>query len=192
MECIVYEKKLTAFPESAESLEKMFFFGLEGICKERIDSGRIYQDQETFTDLMRVTGRVAYNPEHPMFASYAEWRRRESGPEADTVVIPSPATLYLDIMEQTDWNPEGVYPEPDRLPEDIVSAYRDTLRRLRDMGCRRLWLLDTAVARISDSCYSDRLLMSGIDAAVPAAVIDRINAGITGETVEGLEISLMD
>ena len=34
--------------------DRDFYFGLEGIVRERFDSGRVYQQAETFEDLPRV------------------------------------------------------------------------------------------------------------------------------------------
>lgn len=45
--------------------DKDFWFGLNGISCERVESGHIYQPLDPFTDMMRFIGRISYNPDHP-------------------------------------------------------------------------------------------------------------------------------
>ena len=51
--------------------DRDFWEGLDGMSRERIDTGRIYQDDPVHHDLLRFSGRIKYNPEHPFFEKFS-------------------------------------------------------------------------------------------------------------------------
>lgn len=170
--------------------DKDFYFGLGGISKEYLDSGRIYQNVETSTDLLRVDGRISYNPGHPFFSDFSYLQQVAAGRAVCRQMLPSPASLYLELIDMTDGHPERIYPEPGSLMADISSAYNKTIRHFYDLGCRSIQLDDTACGLMCDGNYTKRLLQGGIDlVALHEDIISVINDSLRNLPSD-MEISL--
>ena len=58
--------------------------------------------------------------------------------------------VYLDILLMSDFTPSRIYCAPESLADDIASAYRQTLARLYELGCRRVQLDDSVFGRLCD------------------------------------------
>ena len=143
--------------------DKDFFFGLTGLAKERLDSGRVYAEENVLTDLLRVKGRISANPGHPFYEDYKYLQSAVSGRAACRQTLPSPAELYVRILTMSHGNPETLYPGTEQLLADIADTYRDTIRHFYGMGCHSLQLDDTVFGRMSTDAYTKQLLMGGID-----------------------------
>ncbi len=170
--------------------DKDFWFGLEGISRERVDSGRIYQAIDPFTDLMRFTRRIAYNPEHPFFNDYTFLQKTVNDRASCRQVIPSPANLYLEILTMSDGHSEQIYPNAASLPADIAKAYKKTIRHLYDLGCRHVQLDDTACGRLIEDNFAKCLLQGGIDLiSLHNAIVDLLNSSIA-DLPSDMELSL--
>ena len=158
-----------------------FFFGLSGIIKECRDSGHVYSNETTFTDLMRFTGRISYNPFHSYlddfrFMADAVARRAEC-----RQIIPSPAELYMKLLLMADGHPERLYPDAASLVTDITDAYRKTIISLYKAGCRSIVLDDTVCGRLCEDNFTKRLLQGGIDTVrLQDLVIELLNGVLTG------------
>lgn len=170
--------------------DKDFWFGLEGIRCERVESGRIYQDVDPFTDLMQFTGRIAFNPEHPFFGQFKFLRDTVKGRARCRQVLPSPANLYLEMLLMSDGHPEQIYPEPASLLSDIAAAYNGTIRHLYELGCRHVQIDDTACGMLIEDSFTKRLLQGGIDLmALQDDIITLFNDSIAGLPAD-MEMSL--
>lgn len=170
--------------------DKDFYFGLDGISRKHIDSGRIYQEVESATDHVCVNGRIGFNPEHPFFDDF----RFLSDAVAERAIcrqtLPSPADLYLEIMAMSDGHPERIYPAADSLVGDIATAYNLTLCRFYDLGCRSVQFDDTACGLLCQDNYTKRLLQGGVDLiALHDRIVALINDSIAGLPAD-MEISL--
>lgn len=151
-----------------------FFSQLGGIALERIDSGRLYQHVETFTDLLRIDGAIHYNPSHPMFGDFEHLHAVVAGRAVCRQTLPSPADLFLALWEINRDAPAG-------LAQEIAEAYRMSLLHFYELGCRDILIDDTAIVRLSDKNYTDSLLRGGIDSTeLQHKVIDIINSTLTG------------
>ncbi len=170
--------------------DKDFWFGLEGISCERIESGHLYQQLDPFTDLMRFTGRIACNPSHPFFNDFSFLHNACADRIAARQTLPSPANLYLEILTMTDGNPALVYPAPDNLLEDIATAYNRTILHFYEIGCRYLQLDDTACGLLCEDNTTKRLLQGGVDLiALHEQIIRLFNDSIAGLPAD-MELSL--
>ena len=157
-------KEVTSGEFRRNDWDKDFWFGLEGISCERVDSGHLYQPLDSFTDLVRFSGRIAYNPSHPFFDDFAYLYKITNGRAQCRQTIPSPANLYLEILSTTaDGRPAPVYADSQSLLADIAEAYNKTLKQFYNLGCRHLQFDDTACGLLSDKTYTKRLLQGGID-----------------------------
>lgn len=143
--------------------DKDFWFGLDGISRERTESGHIYQPFDSFTDMMRFMDRIGYNPEHPFFADFAYLLKAADSRVRCRQTLPSPANLCLEILSMTDGHPEQIYPNPESLLEDIASAYNKTMQRFYELGCRHIQFDDTACGLLCEDNYTKRLLQGGVD-----------------------------
>lgn len=88
-----------------------FYFGLGGICRERQECGHIYDDVAPFTDLYRISGKIEYNPLHPFFDDFLFLQDYVGGRAKCRQTIPSPADLYLELLQLTDGMLERIYPD---------------------------------------------------------------------------------
>ncbi len=159
--------------------DKDFYFGLKGLAKERLDSGRVYAEDNVLTDLLRVKGHIAANPEHPFYKDFAYLQKAVNGRAVCRQTLPSPGELYVRILSMNRGKSDSLYPDTEQLLADITDAYRDTIRHFYDMGCRSLQLDDTVFGRISTDAYTKDLLMGGIDVmALQEVLIALTNACI--------------
>lgn len=173
-----------------KSWDKDFFFGLDGITVERLESGHLYTEETVLTDLMRITGRIGYNPEHPFFSDFEFLKETTAGRAVCRQTIPSPAELYMRILMMTDGHPERIYPSPETLLDDIAEAYNRTIRRFYELGCRSLQLDDTVCGRLSDDSFMKELLQGGIDPiALQGDILALFNKSIEGISAD-MELSV--
>ncbi len=170
--------------------DKDFWFGLDGIRRERVESGHVYQSFDPFTDLMRFTGRVGYNPAHPFFEDFIFLYEVVGRKARCRQTIPSPSNLYLEILAITDGHPEQIYPEPSSLLADIAVAYNKTIGRFYQLGCRHLQFDDTACGLLCDDNYTKRLLQGGLDLIrLHEQLIELLNSAVAGIPSD-MEISI--
>ena len=170
--------------------DKDFFFGLSGIEKERIDSGHVFHNDDVLTDLMRFKGRIAFNPHHPFFDDFRFLAATTADRAVCRQIIPSPAELYVDIMISTDGHPETLYPASEHLIDDISEAYRHTILRFYELGCRSLILDDTVCGRLCETNFTKRLLQGGIDiVSLHESIIELFNRSLAG-VPSGMEAAL--
>lgn len=167
-----------------------FWFGFDGVRCERVDSGHIYQQLDPFTDLIRFTGRLAYNPSHPFFDDFLFLHKTAGGRARCRQTIPSPANLYLEILDMTDGCPESIYSDTRCLLSDIAEAYKRTIHRFYEIGCRHIQIDDTACGLLCDDNYTKRLLQGGVDLiTLHEQIIELLNNSVAG-IPSGMELSI--
>lgn len=170
--------------------DKDFWFDLEGIQRERVESGHLYQPVDPFTDLMRFTGRIAYNPTHPFFEDFTFLRNTADESISCRQTLPSPANLYLEILALNDGRLEQTYPVPHQLIDDIAEAYNKTIRHFYKIGCRHIQIDDTSCGLLCDDNYTKRLLQGGVDLiSLHDRLISLFNNSISGLPAD-MELSL--
>ncbi len=141
-----------------------FWFGLKGIACEHISSGHVFQRVESSTDLIHITGRIAYNQENPFFDDFRYLHAAVANRAMCRQTLPSPANLLLEIYSLADGHPEQLYPASvDALISDIAEAYRLTSLKFHELGCASLQYDDTALGLMCDDNYTKRLLQGGVD-----------------------------
>ncbi len=160
-----------------------FWFGLEGIECEYVDTGHLYQPVESSADVIRITGRIAFNPDHPFFRDFQFLHDVVAGRAGCRQTLPSPANLLLEIYSLSEGNPESLYPSKEALIQDIAEAYRLTAMKLCELGCESLQYDDTALGLMCDDIFSKRLLQGGVDLlALHGHLIEVINSSLEGIT----------
>lgn len=170
--------------------DKDFWFGLDGISKVRFDSGRVYQDAESCSDLMHVSGPIGFNPDHPFFDDVRFMKETVGERAVCLQCLPSPADLYLEILLLGDGDLSRVYPDPDNIMSDIAAAYNRTLHELYRLGCRSVQLDDTACGRMCQDNFTKCLLQGGIDLiALHSEFVALLNASLK-DLPDDMETSL--
>ncbi len=164
--------------------DKDFYFGLSGINHEYVDGGRIYQDTVTFTDVVRCTDKIAFNPEHPFFEDYRFLSDYTEGRAECRQTMPSPAELYMTLRSSV--GPNSTYSSHQSLADDIASAYRDTIMHLYSLGCRHIQFDDTVCGRMCDSTFTKRLIQGGAD----LIALQQTLIGVLGNSVKDLPADL--
>lgn len=158
-----------------------FWFGLDGISCEHVDTGHIYQSIEASTDHVHITGRIAFNPQHPFFSDFVFLSGAVARRAKCRQTLPSPANLLLEIFSLSDGHPEQLYPSVELLVTDIAEAYRRTLLRLHELGCESVQFDDTACGLMCDDNFTKRLLQGGVDLLkLHSLIITVINDSIVG------------
>jgi len=167
-----------------------FWEGLNGMSRERIDTGRVYQDEVVRHDLLRFSGKIEFNPEHPFFKKYTHMEELASGRAEVRQTIPSPGELYMRILTSGNGDISKIYDTPDTLIDDMVEAYRKTIDEFYRLGCRHIQLDTTVWGRLGDPYYEKKLLLGGINAdRVTDTLVGLLNRTI-GERPTDLEITL--
>lgn len=161
--------------------DKDFWFGLAGISVERLETGRIYQNVESGSDLMRVSGRIGFNQAHPFFDDMRFLKSRVGSRAVCLQCVPSPCDLYLEILLQRDDELQKIYPAREALLHDIATAYNLTLHELYGLGCRSVQFDDTACGRLCQDNFTKRLLQGGFDLiAIHSDFISLLNDSFAG------------
>lgn len=169
---------------------KDFWFGLDGVSCEHVDTGRVYQSVETSVDLVHITGRIGYNPDHPFFSDFTFLADAVARRAKCRQTLPSPANLLLEVFCQSDGYPHQLYASVEDLITDIAEAYRLTLSRFYALGCDSVQFDDTACGLMCDDNFTKRLLQGGVDLLeLHKYIISVINASVAG-LPDGMEISV--
>lgn len=170
--------------------DKDFYFSLNGISKVNYSSGRVYQCVETRTDLLRVTDTISYNAGHPFFSDFSFLISKSANRAVCRQALPSPANLFLTLLSTTDGHIRRIYQSVDNLLSDIALAYRNTIVRFHQLGCRRIQFDDTACGLLCQRYFTKRLLQGGMDLLdLHENIISLINSSIADKP-EGMEFSL--
>lgn len=143
--------------------DRDFYYGLNGIEQAWVDTGRVYQNNWAYSDQMSFPSRITYNPEHPFFDYFTYLYNKVDGRARCRQTLPSPADLYLTIVDKSKGHLERLYPSPDTLVDDIIEAYRRTIIRFYELGCRSIQLDDSAAGRLTDPVFADDLLRGGVN-----------------------------
>lgn len=119
-----------------------FLDGLSGAHFFTPDHGFIFNGQETRRGGIKITNKIAYNPNHPFFDDFAYLNGIV--PEGITAkqTIPSPSVLFpnKDAEIYDDYYKNDL----NAFLEDEIKAYQQTVQHFYDIGCRYLQIDDTS------------------------------------------------
>ncbi|MCM1137766.1 MAG: hypothetical protein NC221_03525 [Duncaniella sp.] len=167
-----------------------FWEGLNGISRDRIDTGRIYQDDPVRHDILKFNGRIEFNPEHPFFAKFSHMQEITAGRAEVRQTIPSPGELYMRILLSGNGDIAKIYSSPDSLEDDIVEAYRMTIEEFHKLGCRHIQLDTSVWGRLTDPYFEKTLFLSGNDPyKVTEKLVSLLNRTVNGRPAD-IEITL--
>ena len=130
-----------------------FFWGFKGVEHNIMDQGYLFHGEETRADSARLSGKIRFNPEHPVFEEYTFVTELADGVPVRQS-IPAPAQLFAELIRGT--NEEKIdefYPNREELYQDIGTAYRETILALYELGCRNIKLDDCTWGMLVDKNF---------------------------------------
>lgn len=119
-----------------------FLWGLKGVGQYDYRASYKFHGAKTRTDNAELTGKVAYNPDHPFFKAF-EFVKDHADRALAKQTIPSPTMLFRD--NRSDKWPQ-FYDSKKAYLDDIAAAYQQTIQHFYDLGCRYLQIDDTTWA----------------------------------------------
>lgn len=146
-----------------------FLTGLNGVSGTCVTSGHIWQDTELGALVPEIDGDITYNSGHPIFDQFLYLKQLLKPSETARVTLPAPAHLLVWIM----LNGNGHSMET--VAAQLAEAYRLTLQRLYDLGCRSVILRDTSWNTFCDHDKLKRLLQGGMDPVSLMPVLTKVN-----------------
>ncbi|ATO43212.1 vitamin B12 independent methionine synthase [Loigolactobacillus coryniformis] len=124
-----------------------FLWGLTGVDKYDYEKSYQFHGSKTRTDNVTLTGKVAYNPDHPFFAAFSYLQSLVPDGVVAKQTIPSPSMLFRDNRSD---NAEKFYANHTDYLDDLATAYHKTLLRFYSLGCQYIQLDDTTWAFLID------------------------------------------
>lgn len=125
-----------------------FLWGLNGLAEVRQAS----YDQKFAGDIapadnVKLSGKVAYNPDHPFFAAFKYLHSIVPAGVLAKQTIPTPALIFRDHRAD---NWRDYYANETDLEQDIIKAYVQTIQQFYALGCRYIQIDDTNWAYLID------------------------------------------
>ncbi len=120
-----------------------FLWGLNGVETYDYHESYKFHGKKTRTDNVKLVDKIAFNPDHPFFASYKFLASITPSGVTPKQTIPSPSMLFRD--NRSDNWPE-FYASFDDYLADLATAYHQTILHFYELGCRYIQLDDTTWA----------------------------------------------
>lgn len=166
-----------------------FFWGFNGVEHNVMDQGYLFHGEETRADSARLSDKIRFNPNHPVFEEYKFLKDLADGlPVRQS--IPAPAQLYAELVRGA--NEEKVnefYPDREELYQDIATAYRETILALYDLGCRDIKLDDCTWGMLVDKNFWQTMTNGEYDTQAIQDFYLRLNNDALVDLPEDLHIT---
>jgi len=127
-----------------------FFWRLDGCERVVAERGIQFRGLATKPEGLRVTGKLAFPPDHPMLQHFAFLK--SITPAMAKMTLPSPSVMHFRGGRQAISN--EAYPDLDQFFADLARLYADAIGAFYAAGCRYLQLDDTVWAYL---CSSEQL-----------------------------------
>ncbi|MEN1970374.1 5-methyltetrahydropteroyltriglutamate--homocysteine S-methyltransferase [Lentibacillus sp. N15] len=128
-----------------------FMWGLNGVKKEIIDQGYIFNGEETRPETACLTGKIS-GESHPFIEHFAFVQQYATDEIVARQTIPAPAQFLAELQRpQNKETTEHVYPDINDLVADIAKAYQTVIRDLYEAGCRNVQLDDCTWGMLVDT-----------------------------------------
>lgn len=167
-----------------------FFWGLKGIEKTILPEAYMYDGLTTSADSVKVSGRIEFNPEHPVFRHFNFLKSVTPVGQTARQALPSPAQLYAELTRGE--NAKSIsqhYATVDTLISDIGRAYKLTLLELYKHGCRNVMMDDCVWGTFCDKRLMKMVADSGADIDALQDLYLRLNVDALDDVPEDMIIS---
>ncbi|WP_442801683.1 cobalamin-independent methionine synthase II family protein [Serratia rubidaea] len=166
-----------------------FLEGLDGVQGYDAEQGIQFNGVQTKARSIKVTGKLGFNPQHPMLADF-RFLQQIAGDAQPKMTIPSPSVLHFRGGRQA--IDSAVYPQLDAYFADLAQTYRDAIQAFYDAGCRYLQLDDTVWAYLCSDDQRRQIRERGEDpdqlARIYADVLNTAIAGKPDDLTIGLHV----
>nr|WP_314686909.1 cobalamin-independent methionine synthase II family protein [uncultured Pantoea sp.] len=137
-----------------------FFGDLNGVELFEAEQGIQFNGVQTKAHGVKVTGKVSFNPAHPMLDHF-RFLQSIAGDAVAKMTIPSPSVLHFrggrKVINAT------VYPDLDAYFADLAQTYKDAIAAFYAAGCRYLQLDDTVWAYLCSGEQQEQIRARGDD-----------------------------
>ena len=158
-----------------------FFAGLEGVEVVEAEHGIQFQGIQTKAQTLKVSGKVRFDPAHPMLQHFRFLKNVAT--VTPKMTIPSPSVLHFRGGRKA--IDKSIYPGMDAFYADAAAAYKDAVQAFYDAGCRYLQFDDTVWAYLCSDKERQAVRDRGEDpGALPAIYRDMINHAIKGRPAD--------
>jgi methionine synthase II (cobalamin-independent) len=135
-----------------------FLWGLDGIEKHVMDTGIAFSGVTTRNEGLKVTGKIGFSG-HPMLEHFKFVKAHTK--RTPKITIPAPSAAYGRPMPTP--IERKIYPDNERLFDDLGQAYRKAVRAFADAGCRYLQFDEVFIAMLCDPKYRQQMSARGDD-----------------------------
>ncbi|MGH6968605.1 MAG: 5-methyltetrahydropteroyltriglutamate--homocysteine S-methyltransferase [Stellaceae bacterium] len=152
-----------------------FLWGLDGVERHVMDTGIAFAAVTTRNEGIKVTGKIGFSS-HPMIEHFKFLKAHTT--RTPKMTIPAPSALYgRPYPTPID---KSVYPNKEKMFDDLGQAYKKAVRAFADAGCRYLQLDEVFIAMLCDPHYRQQMKDRGDDPdALGPLYGDLINTAIS-------------
>ncbi|WJV63640.1 cobalamin-independent methionine synthase II family protein [Pectobacteriaceae bacterium CE70] len=166
-----------------------FFEGLNGVERYEAEQGIQFNGIQTKSRGIKVTGKVSFNPQHPMLADF-RYLHAIAGDAVAKMTIPSPSVMHFrggrKAIDST------IYPDLGTYFDDLAQTWRDAIKAFYDAGCRYLQLDDTVWAYLCSDDQKRQIRERGEDpqqlCRIYADVLNKALIGKPDDLIIGLHV----
>jgi Methionine synthase II (cobalamin-independent) len=137
-----------------------FFGDLQGVELFEAEQGIQFNGVQTKAHGVKVTGKVGFNPSHPMLEHF-RFLKSIAGDAVAKMTIPSPSVLHFrggrKVIDAT------IYPDLKEYFADLAQTYKDAISAFYAEGCRFLQLDDTVWAYLCSTDQQQQIRERGED-----------------------------
>lgn len=167
-----------------------FFWGFNGVEHNLMERGYLFHGEETRNDSARLTGKIYFNENHPYLEAFTFLKNAVGDRAIPRQSIPAPAQFYAELVRET--NEEKVnefYPNREDLFTAISTAYRDTILKLYELGCRDIKLDDCTWGMLCDQNFWKNMAGENYDPAELQNIYLKLNNEALKDLPKDLRIS---
>ncbi len=115
-----------------------FMWAFEGIGHKSTDMGIPFAGEAAMIDDTFCTGPISV-ADHPFVEHFRFVKAQEDEHTLARQTIPAPAQfLFQLIMPQNFYSTQAIYPDEEKLIEDLVAGYKQVIADLHAAGCRNI------------------------------------------------------
>ncbi|GAB3046572.1 5-methyltetrahydropteroyltriglutamate--homocysteine S-methyltransferase [Virgibacillus ainsalahensis] len=119
-----------------------FMWGLNGVKKETIGQGYIFNDEETRPETACLIGKIS-GENHPFVEHFSFIQQYATDGVVARQTIPAPAQFFAELQRAENKEvTDQLYPDTDELVADIAKAYHTVITDLYNAGCRNVQIDD--------------------------------------------------
>lgn len=152
-----------------------FFWGLEGIVKQKVKEGYVFNGIITRAETANLSGRIAFK-NHPFLQHFSYLKSLLPSGIVPRQTIPAPAQLYAELVRPDNLtSTHEVYPKEADLLQAIADAYGDAINSFYDLGCRNLQFDDCTWGMLCDADFREQTAKHGPSADELASIFLTLN-----------------